>query len=44
MVKDMNGEAVAPYQTLKEGSQYQRLIDLIRENGSWVDMRNRANT
>ena len=38
MVKDVNGEAVAPYQTFKEGSQYQRLIDLIRENGSWVDV------
>jgi len=38
MVKDINGEHVAPYQTFKEGSHYQQLIDIIRINGSWVDV------
>ena len=38
MVKDINGESVAAYQTFKEGSQYQKLIDIIRENGSWIDV------
>ncbi len=37
-VKDIQGEAVAPYQTFKEGSQYQQLIDLIRKNNNWVDV------
>ena len=37
-VKDVSGEPVAPYQGFKEGSQYQQLIDLIRENGNWVDV------
>lgn len=39
-VKDINGEAVPPYQTFKEGSQYQRLIDIIRRNDHWVDVSN----
>lgn len=39
-VKDIQGEAVAPYQTFKEGSLYQRLIDLIRQNDGWVDVAN----
>ena len=38
MVKDISGEAVAPYQTFKEGSQYQQLIDIIRKNGNWVNV------
>jgi len=38
-VKDIKGEPVANYQTFKEGSQYQQLIDIIRENNSWVDVR-----
>jgi predicted dehydrogenase len=38
LVKDIRGEDVAPYQTFKEGSQYQRLIDLIRQNANWVDV------
>ena len=38
MVKDISGETVAPYQTFKEGSQYQQLIDIIRKNGNWVDV------
>ncbi len=38
-VKDIQGEPVAAYPTFKEGSQYQQLIDLIRENRSWTDVR-----
>ena len=38
LVKDLQGEAVPPYQTFKEGSQYQQLIDLIRKNDTWVDV------
>lgn len=37
-VKDIQGVAVPPYQTFKEGSQYQQLIDLIRKNDNWVDV------
>ena len=37
-VKDIQGESVAPYQTFKEGSQYQTLIDLIRKNDSWTNV------
>jgi hypothetical protein len=29
---------VAPYQTFKEGSQYQRIIDIVRQNDRWVDV------
>ena len=39
LVKDIRGEPVAAYQTFKEGSQYQQLIDIIRQNGNWVDVR-----
>lgn len=38
LVKDINGEQVPPYQTFKEGSQYQQLIDLIRKNDNWLDV------
>jgi hypothetical protein len=38
LVKDIKGETVPPYQTFKEGSQYQQLIDLIRKNDYWVDV------
>ena len=38
-VKDINGETVPPYQTFKQGAQYQQLIDIIRQNGTWVDVR-----
>ena len=38
LVKDIQGETVLPYQTFKEGSQYQQLIDLIRKNDNWVDV------
>ena len=37
-VKDIRGQPFAPYQTFKEGSHYQQLIDIIRENGNWVDV------
>ena len=39
LVKDINGDPVAPYQTFKEGSFYQQIIDIIRENDRWVDVR-----
>ncbi len=38
LVQDIEGQPVAPYQTFKEGSQYQQLIDIIRENGNWIDV------
>ncbi|MFK7955991.1 MAG: Gfo/Idh/MocA family protein [Lysobacterales bacterium] len=38
LVKDISGEKVAPYQTFKDGSLYQRLIDVIRRNEGWVDV------
>ncbi|MEO9635681.1 MAG: Gfo/Idh/MocA family oxidoreductase [Parasphingorhabdus sp.] len=37
-VNDIQGENVAPYQTFREGSLYQRLIDVIREDDSWIDV------
>ena len=37
-VKDIQGESVAPYQTFKEGAQYQQLIDLIRKNDKYEDV------
>jgi len=40
LVKDINGEKVPPYQTFKEGSEYQQLIDIIRKNDRWVDVSN----
>ena len=33
LVKDISGESVEPYQTFKEGAEYQNIIDSIR-NGS----------
>lgn len=38
LVKDIQGEPVAPYQTFREGSQYQQLIDIIRQNPPWTDV------
>ncbi|MFK7971246.1 MAG: Gfo/Idh/MocA family protein [Bacteroidia bacterium] len=38
-VKDIKGEPFSPYQSFKEGSLYQRLIDIVRENNSWTDVR-----
>ncbi len=37
LVEDVQGNGVQPYQTFKEGAQYQKLIDLIRQNDNWVD-------
>jgi len=37
-VKDIQGEDVIAYQTFQEGSLYQRLIDIIRQNDGWVDV------
>ena len=37
-VKDISGEKVAPYQTFKEGSLYQQIIDIIRKNNNWTDV------
>ena len=39
LVNDINGEPVGHYQSFKEGSQYQQLIDIIRQNDNWVDVR-----
>ncbi|GAD56463.1 hypothetical protein MBELCI_2515 [Limimaricola cinnabarinus LL-001] len=36
-VRDICGETVEPYPTFREGRQYQRIIDLIRESGNWTD-------
>ncbi len=36
--KDIKGEPFTPYQTFKEGSLYQQLIDIIRKNDSWTDV------
>ena len=38
LVADIKGEHVAPYQSFKEGSQYQQIIDIIRQNGDWTDV------
>ena len=37
-VKDIKGEPFTPYQTFKEGSLYQQLIEIIRKNDSWTDV------
>ncbi len=37
-VRDIQGETVEPYPTFREGSQYQQIIDLIRENDNWTDL------
>lgn len=39
-VKDIQGVPFAPYQSFKEGSLYQQLIDIIRKNDHWTDVRN----
>jgi hypothetical protein len=38
LVNDISGKPVAPYQTFREGSQYQQLIDIIRESNHLVDV------
>lgn len=37
-VRNIEGDTFAPYPTFHEGSQYQRLIDLIRQNNNWTDV------
>ena len=37
-VKDIKGEPFNHYQTFKEGSLYQQIIDIIRRNDSWIDV------
>lgn len=37
-VKDIKGQPFEPYQTFKEGSLYQQLIDLIRKNNHLTDV------
>jgi len=41
-LKDIKGEPVEPYQSFKQGAQYQQLIDIIRKNDNWVDVRHLA--
>lgn len=36
--KDIKGDPALPYQTFKEGAQYQQLIDLIRQNDNWTNV------
>ncbi len=38
-IKDIKGLPFEPYPTFREGSQYQQIIDLIRRNDRWVDVR-----
>ena len=38
-VKDIKGEPFSPYQSFKEGNLYQQLIDIIRKNNHWTDVR-----
>ena len=42
-VKDIQGEPVDHYQSFKEGSQYQQIIDVIRESDCWVDVQHLQN-
>lgn len=37
-VRDILGEAVEPYPTFREGSQYQQIIDIIRTENNWTDI------
>lgn len=37
-VKDIKGEPFTPYQTFKEGSLYQQIIDMIRQNANWTNV------
>lgn len=38
LVNDIKGVPVEPYQSFKEGAQYQQIIDIIRENNNWTDI------
>lgn len=37
-VRDIQGDDVAPYQTFRDGSRYQQIIDLLRKNDNWTDI------
>lgn len=37
-VRDISGEAVEPYPTFAEGSQYQKIIEIIRSANNWTDV------
>ena len=37
-VNDIQGNPFDPYQTFKEGRQYQQIIDIIRNSDCWVDV------
>ena len=37
-VNDIQGQAADAYQTFREGSLYQQLIDLIRADDGWIDV------
>ena len=37
-MRDIQGEAVPPYPTFKDGSLYQKIIDEIRRSDTWVDV------
>jgi len=39
-LKDIRGEEAQAYLTFDEGSRYQQIIDIIRQNETWVDVRN----
>ncbi|MGR5117131.1 Gfo/Idh/MocA family protein [Vibrio astriarenae] len=39
LVNDLNGVEVEPYQTFEDGCRYQLIIDIIRKNDRWVDVR-----
>jgi predicted dehydrogenase len=41
-VRDIEGEKVEPYQTFKEGFEYQKIVDMIRENSCWKKMDNQG--
>jgi len=38
-LNDIQGETHSPYQTFAHGAHYQHLIDIIRENESWIYVR-----
>ena len=38
-LKDIKGESAIDYLTFDEGSRYQQIIDIIRKNASWVDVK-----
>ena len=38
-LKDILGEDALPYLTFAQGSEYQQIIDIIRKNDNWVDVR-----